>query len=291
MTEHAVSVVTGASSGVGRAMTLTLAARGGRVFATVRTEADADALRDVATADGLLIDPVIVDLTDGAAVDLAFDEIWSRTDYVDHLVSNAGVYIGGAIENVPIEDVQRAIEVNYVGALRTAKAVIPRMRARGRGHIVAVSSQSARYVLPTGGVYSASKAALEAALEALALEVGRHGVHVSIVELGLVRTRIHANATRHSATEAYVDTYRRALAVGLADTPLQLEPDAVATEIAQLLTTSTPPFRVTVGPDAARNLMRRAALTDEEYVALHAIVDDEPFSRAWTDTFGFEIDL
>lgn len=287
-----VTVVTGASSGVGRATALRLAALGHHVYATVRTASAAADLRSEARSslDGAFLQPMVLDLTDDAGVQEQIEELTSSRGRIDNLISNAGIYIGGAVENIPIEDFARALDTNFLGAMRIVKAILPTMRARRRGRIVAISSQSGQYVLPTGGAYSASKAALEAAIEALALEVARYGVEVTVVQLGLVQTKIHDNATRHAATPPYIATYKRALAVGLADAPLQLQPGEVAEAIASILSSPFAP-RVVIGTDARRNLARRAALTDAEYIALHAIDDDSEFTQAWRSTFGFEIDL
>src|SRR5580693_2807552 len=167
-------LITGASRGIGRGTAVALAARGHEVIATAR---DVTSLGDVPAALRLSLD-----VTDQASVDAAI----ARAGRVDVLVSNAGATVRAPVETVPVAEVQHIIEVNTLGALRVAQAVLPGMRAQGSGQIVFISSIQGRLVLPLIGPYAASKWALEALAETLAIETGHFGIKVSIMQPGAV---------------------------------------------------------------------------------------------------------
>ena len=153
-------LITGASRGIGRGTAVALAGRGHEVIATAR---DVAALDDVPAALRLSLD-----VTDQASVDAAI----ARAGRVDVLVSNAGATVRAPLETVPLEAVEQLIELNTLGALRVAQAVLPGMRAQGSGQLIFVSSIQGRLVLPLIGAYAASKWALEALAETLAVEAG-----------------------------------------------------------------------------------------------------------------------
>jgi NADP-dependent 3-hydroxy acid dehydrogenase YdfG len=167
-------LITGASRGIGRGTAVALAARGHEVLATAR---DVTSLGDVPAALRLSLD-----VTDQASVDAAI----ARAGRVDVLVSNAGATVRAPVETVPLDEVRRIIEVNTLGSLRVAQAVLPGMRAQGSGQIVFISSIQGRLVLPLIGTYAASKWALEALAETLAIESGHFGISVHVLQPGAV---------------------------------------------------------------------------------------------------------
>jgi NADP-dependent 3-hydroxy acid dehydrogenase YdfG len=167
-------LITGASRGIGRGTAVALAARGHEVIATAR---DVTSLGDVPAALRLSLD-----VTDQASVDAAS----ARAGRVDVLVSNAGATVRAPVETVPLDEVRRIIEVNTLGSLRVAQAVLPGMRAQGSGQIVFISSIQGRLVLPLIGTYAASKWALEALAETLAIESGHFGISVHVLQPGAV---------------------------------------------------------------------------------------------------------
>ena len=167
-------LVTGASKRIGRATVRELAVRGHDVVATARSLA---ALEDLPAAARLALD-----VTDQESVDAAF----AAAGELDALISNAGETLRAPAESVPLTEVSRLFQLNTVGALRVAQAVLPGMRARGRGRLLFVSSITGRVVVPLGGAYAASKWALEALAEAIAIEAGHFGVKVTLLEPGAV---------------------------------------------------------------------------------------------------------
>ncbi len=186
------AVVTGASSGIGRALAVALAARGARVGVTARrTELLADLVREVRTAGGS-IEARTADVADRESTLAAIRELETVHGPTDLLVANAGVGhpTGAAEMNVPL--VEATMRVNFLGVVYAVEAVLPGMLARGRGHLVGMSSMAAYKGLPGSAAYSASKAAVNAYLEGLRIELRAKGVAVTAVCPGFVRTPMTA---------------------------------------------------------------------------------------------------
>ena len=188
-------VVTGASSGIGRAAALLLARRGWLVFAGVRRASDGAALAVAAGALGVgaLLLPRLLDVTDAASVAAAADEVGvalaARGIRLTGLVNNAGIAVAGPLEEVPIARLRQVLEVNVVGAVAVTQALLPLLR-QGRGRIVNISSVAGRVASPFLGPYAASKFALEALSDALRVELAPWGLAVVLIEPGPVATSI-----------------------------------------------------------------------------------------------------
>jgi NADP-dependent 3-hydroxy acid dehydrogenase YdfG len=165
-------LITGSSTGVGRATAIELAERGHDVIATARRP---ETLGDLPVAQRLALD-----VTDQASVDAALH----AAGHVDALVSNAGETLVGTVEGTPLEEFDRMFQLNTLGALRVARAVLPQLRERDAGRLVFVSSIVGRIVRPLGSAYAQSKWALEAIAESLALELAETGVRVTLIEPG-----------------------------------------------------------------------------------------------------------
>lgn len=201
-----VVVVTGASSGIGRATALALARRGFVTVATVRRADDGAALAAAAGATGVgaLVEPAELDVVDPVAVrDFAArvrEVLRRRGGRLVGLVNNAGIVAAGPIEEVSLARLRQALEVNVVGAVAVTQALLPLLRA-GRGRVVNVSSVSGRVVSPFLGPYAASKFALEAVSDALRLELRPWGIATVVVEPGPVVTPIWEKA----AAAAFAD--------------------------------------------------------------------------------------
>ena len=181
-------VITGASTGIGKACALELDRRGFHVFAGVRTEAVASQLR--AEASARLI-PVMLDVTDANMIAAAAKTVAEAVGAAGlaALVNNAGIVVPGPIELVPIDAFRRQLEVNVIGQVAVTQAFLPLLR-QGRGRVVNISSLNGGLALPYMGPYSASKFALEAITDALRLELRTWGIRVSGVEPGAIATPI-----------------------------------------------------------------------------------------------------
>jgi NAD(P)-dependent dehydrogenase (short-subunit alcohol dehydrogenase family) len=182
-------LVTGASSGIGRAVALEAAHRGHRVFASARKPAS---IEDLSSAPGVAT--LTLDVTEAGAAARAVGQVLAREGHLDALVSNAGYGQYGAVEDVPLEDWRRQFEVNVFGAVDAARAVLPVMRKARSGTIVFVSSVAGKISIPFAGPYCASKHALEAIADALRVEVAPFGIRVVIVEPGPIDTRFDERA-------------------------------------------------------------------------------------------------
>ncbi|CDZ63227.1 SDR family oxidoreductase [Neorhizobium galegae] len=184
-----VVVVTGASSGFGKLTVLELARRGHTVVATMRDVEGRNAkvrseLIDVAKAEGHVLHVLEVDVADEASVNSAIEQIIRQHGKIDALINNAGTMAVGITEAYTVADVERQFAVNFFGALRADRAVLPHMRAAGSGLLVHVTSLMGRVIFPFFGVYSASKFALEALAEAYRYELKSFGIDSVIVEPG-----------------------------------------------------------------------------------------------------------
>jgi len=249
------ALITGCSSGFGRATAVELKKRGYEVVATARrpeTLADLDVEKRLA-----------LDVTDDASVSAAV----ASAGAIDVLVNNAGIGIGGPVELVPIAEVRRIFETNVFGPLRMMQAVLPQMRARGVGTIVNVSSVSGRIAAPLSGFYAASKFALEAMSEALHFEAGHFGIRTIVIEPGFFKTNISESHLDYGVDAPPYDelaeiTEKMSAQIGRDSAP---GPEVVAAAIADAVESPAPPLRVPVGTDAEMVLGVRATLDDAAF--------------------------
>ena len=259
-------LITGCSSGIGRAIAERLASGGHRVYATARRPESIADLKE----KGCEMLPL--DVLDDESMRAAVAHVEEAEGAVGVLVNNAGYGQSGAIEAVPIDAVRRNFETNVFGYLRMAQLVLPGMRRQGWGRIVNMSSVAGRVTMPGSGPYSATKFAIEALSDALRFEVKGFGVRVSIVEPGPIRTRFTetANAGIPDADGAYTD-YHAAVARADAEADqsklLAGDPEDVAKTVEQAITARNPRtrYRVTV-PARLLPTMRRV-LSDRAFDA------------------------
>jgi NAD(P)-dependent dehydrogenase (short-subunit alcohol dehydrogenase family) len=206
-----VILITGCSSGLGRLVAETLARKGFEVFATMRAIQDRNAnaareLCELAKRESLSLRVLELDVTDDASVGRAVSAVLARTDRIDVLVNNAGYALFGLTEACTLDQAQRILNTNFLGAVRMNRAVLPRMRLRGSGLLVHISSGAGRMALPGLGFYSASKFALEALAEAYRYELAAQGIDSVIVEPGALPTAIFEK-TEHAADSSRTLTY------------------------------------------------------------------------------------
>ena len=207
------------------------------------------------------------------------------------LVNNAGVGGGGPFEVRKLEKGRATFETNYFGAIRMLQAVLPEMRERRSGTIVNVTSIAGRAVMPAMGHYAAAKHALEAATEALAIEMRPFGVRVAAVEPGVVLTPIFekSGAPKFDRDFAYAAPVRRLWAYFQAQLQVPTLPSDVAETIRQAIETDDPKLRYLVGRDAEIIDAARKRISDEEWIALGEIEDDEEYFDAAAGLLGFDL--
>jgi NAD(P)-dependent dehydrogenase (short-subunit alcohol dehydrogenase family) len=243
-------LITGASRGIGRATAQRLAGVGWDVFAGVRNEGDAEAIR---ADDSPRLHPVILDICDQAQVD-ALDG--ALPDRLDAVVNNAGIVVGGPMEAVALDEVRRQFEVNLIGQIAVTQAVLGRLRS-SRGRIVFVSSLSGRVSGPMLGPYSASKFALEGMADALRLELRPWRIPVVLVEPAQTATDMWSSADEFlESTVAALSPEHAALYRGHIEGQRKTIPqsqkmaapvDGVAATIERALTAKRPRARYVVG--------------------------------------------
>jgi NAD(P)-dependent dehydrogenase (short-subunit alcohol dehydrogenase family) len=190
-------LITGTSSGIGRAAALRLARRTDlTVYATARRT---EAIADLADAGARIL---ALDVTDEKSMRAAVEAVQAEHGAIGALVNNAGYGEYGTIEEVDLDDVRRQFETNVFGLARLTQLVLPGMREAGGGRIINIGSMGGRIVFPVGGYYHASKYAVEAITDALRFEAARFGVKVSLIEPGMIRTGFGDTASHTLARSA-----------------------------------------------------------------------------------------
>jgi NAD(P)-dependent dehydrogenase (short-subunit alcohol dehydrogenase family) len=251
-------VITGCSSGIGRACALRLDALGFRAFAGVRKDADAEELRSTGSER---LEPLMLDVTDAQSISAAAGAVSERLDGegLAGLVNNAGVGVGGPLELLPVEDLRRQLEINLVGQIAVTQALLPELR-RARGRIVFMSSIGGRVATPFMGPYNASKFGIEAIADSLRGELRPWGIRVAVVEPGSIATPIWEKGEREGdriaagidarGRELYGDQIEAFRAALRATAERGISPDEVAKVVVHALTSERPKTRYLVGTDA-----------------------------------------
>ncbi len=271
------ALVTGSSTGIGRATALRLDREGWRVFAGVRREEDAESLR--AEGSERLV-PVMLDVTDAAQVAAAAELIGEAVGEggLDGLVNNAGIAVLSPLETVPLGDFRRQIEVNLTGQVAVTQAMLPLIR-RATGRVVFVSSIGGRMALPFGAPYHAAKFGVEAVADCLRQELRPWKIGVAVIEPGSIDTPIWERGERiadevaarapAAQEELYGKTIERFRVAVRRTAERGIAPDKVARAVAHALTAHRPRTRYLVGADARGQALLGRLLPDR---ALDAVV-------------------
>jgi NAD(P)-dependent dehydrogenase (short-subunit alcohol dehydrogenase family) len=266
-------LITGCSSGIGRATALRLARGGWTVYATARR---LDSIADLAQAGARTL---ALDVTDEESMRAAVAAVEEAEGAVGVLVNNAGYSQSGAVETVPLESARRQFETNVFGLARLTQLVLPKMRAQRWGKIVNLSSMGGRLTFPGGGWYHATKHAVEALSDALRFEVSGFGIDVIVIEPGLITTEFGEAAASavadvsSSVDEGPYSSFNAAvgaLTKGAYEGPMRHlggGPDRVAATIEKAIRARRAPTRVTVTPSAKMMLGTRKLLTDRAWDA------------------------
>ena len=269
-THREVVLITGCSSGIGRAAAISLHKAGLRVYATAR---QAGTLADLASRG---IDTLALDVTDEPSMTRAVASVEADAGAIGVLINNAGYGLYGPVEQQAMTEIRRQFETNFFGVVRLTQLVLPGMRRRGGGRILNVSSMGGRATLPGGAFYHASKYAVEALSDALRMEVAQFGIDVILIEPGPVKTPWNQVAAASMSTavpgalddgasgsnaEATADpdpylAYKSAVGASFADAQTGLlarlgsTAEDIATVITHAVTTPRPRTRYLIGPIA-----------------------------------------
>jgi NAD(P)-dependent dehydrogenase (short-subunit alcohol dehydrogenase family) len=267
-------LITGCSSGIGRASALRLARSGWTVYATARRPESIAELRDAGCRT------LALDVTDEDSMRAAVETVEQAEGAVGVLINNAGYSQSGAIETVPMDAMRRQFETNVFGLVRLTQLVLPKMRAQRWGRIVNLGSMGGRLTFPGGGHYHATKHALEAISDALRFELRGFGIAVVLLEPGLITTEFGEAATASMAAVAASgdgdDPYAQfnatvgAVTAGAYDGPMRhlgAGPDRVAKVIERAIARRNPPARITITASAKLSIATRRLLGDRAWDA------------------------
>jgi NAD(P)-dependent dehydrogenase (short-subunit alcohol dehydrogenase family) len=262
-------LITGCSTGIGRATAERLLRAGMTVYASARR------LESIDDLEGAGCRTIALDVTDENSMRSAVEEVERAEGAVGALVNNAGYSQSGAVETVQLDDVRRQFETNVFGLLRMCQLVLPGMRREGRGRIVNLSSMGGKLTFPGGGIYHATKHAVEAISDAMRFEVQAFGVQVVVIEPGLIRTSFGDAAVASVPTEdgPYAEFNKAVAAItsGVYSGPLGrlgAGPEAVAKVIERALTAERPRTRYKVSASARVLMGQRALLPDRAWDAV-----------------------
>ncbi|HET8976391.1 MAG TPA: SDR family NAD(P)-dependent oxidoreductase [Solirubrobacterales bacterium] len=258
-------LITGCSTGIGRATAEMLGRAGWNVYATARRP------ETIAGLGSAGCKTLALDVTDEGSMTQAVERVQDEGGAVGALVNNAGYSQSGAIETIPMDSVRRQFETNVFGLMRMCQLVLPGMRDAGSGRIVNVSSMGGKLTFPGGGVYHATKHAVEAISDALRFEVAGFGVDVVVIEPGLIRTAFGETAVgtiAETESDGVYARFNREVAeatAGAYDGPMSKlggGPEAVAAKIEKALEARRPSTRYKVTASAGIVMGMRRGMTD-----------------------------
>ena len=260
-------LITGTSSGIGRATAERFHAGGWNVIATMRSPQDAGSLTDLPNT---LV--TRLDVTDPQSIDEAIAQGMDRFGSIDALVNNAGFGAYGPLEITGTETIRRQFDTNVIGLLHVSRAVIPIMREQGTGVIVNISSVGGRMAFPLGSLYHGSKFAVEGISEALVYELEPFGIRVKIIEPGLVDTDFAGRSFVLSVDPEGGPYGATVQSVLTAFAAVQQQGQGNATDVADAIfaaaADASPQLRYIVGDDAKATLGARQAMDDAAFIGM-----------------------
>ncbi|MFE3176010.1 oxidoreductase [Amycolatopsis sp. NPDC059090] len=259
-----IFLITGASSGLGRAFAEAALQAGHTVVGTVRKQADAEAFEQLQPGKSLAR---LLDVTDDEAVFRTVDEIETEVGPIDVVIANAGYGHEGVFEESTMAELRAQFEVNVFGVVATVKAVLPYLRQRRRGHILGVTSMAGLITVPGTSFYQGSKYAVEGILETVGKEVAPFGVHVTAIAPGSFRTDWAGRSMVR--TDRSVPDYDQVMNPirdhRLAASGKQLgDPQKAAEAVLRILDVPNPPAHLVLGSDALRLVANGRAAVDKE---------------------------
>ena len=285
------ALITGTSTGIGYATACHLAHKKYRVFASMRNpDTGSAALQEAAEKGGWNLEIVQLDVDDPVSAERAVHQVLQKAGRIDVLINNAGIAAPGPIETLSDAAWKAVFETNFFGAMRLIRLVVPGMRERRDGTVVNISSVAGRLASDLAGAYAASKFALEAASEALAIEVRRFNIRVAIVEPGVILTPIFEKHMREpDPASPYVELAHRKRRVFESRLEAAGQPEDVAKMVGHAIETDEPRLRYPVGWDAEKWIAGRQRMTDEEWLELGEEMTEGAFERSYWERFGMRI--
>ena len=282
------TLITGCSTGIGLATAIHLAGRGHSVYASVRDLATSEGLRGATEEAGVALTVLSLDVDSPESIRAGVERVVEEAGRVDVLVNNAGVGDLWAVEDTTETDLLQMFRTNVFGPIALIRAVLPGMRAAGSGTIVNVSSVSARIVSAFSGPYAATKCALEAITQAVAVEGAAHGIRCVAIEPGFTQTPMLEKALSSlPSTEGPYSTVAGFIRALYKDgTETGGNPIDVARTIEAAIESEEPVIQHPVGAAAEWVINGRAAASDQDWVDLWTRTTEEEFGSRFQELFG-----
>lgn len=270
-----IAVVTGSSSGIGLETSLLLARKGIYTYATMRNQSKLDEILAYARNDGLPLDSLYLDVTDGKSISEAVNKIISEKGRIDILVNNAGYALLGPLEQLLLDEIKEVFETNFFGVIRLIQHILPVMRKQKYGRIINISSLGGRIGFPLSTAYVSSKFALEGLTESLGYEVQDFGIHVILIEPGVIKTNflnsmkvgknVITSENSNDVHTEYREMIRKRVSAFKPRFEKGLFPNSVAETVLEAATSVNPMMRYLVGQDAIKTMEMREKMCDEEF--------------------------
>jgi short-subunit dehydrogenase len=274
------AIITGSSSGIGFETSLLLAKNGIQTYATMRNLDKSNVILDHARKESLPLKTLFLDVTNERSIGEAIDQVINEQNRIDILVNNAGYSLIGALEQLSVDEIKEEFETNFFGIVKLIQRVLPIMRKQRNGRIINISSLAGRIAVPLSSAYVSSKFALEGLSESLRYEVQDFGIHVILIEPGVIKT----NFVNHLKIGKKIVTSQKSndSAMTVVDSPYSdmmqkrisafkprfhkgSPPKEVAATILEASTSTKPQSRYLVGHDAFKLMDLRKNSTDEEF--------------------------
>jgi NAD(P)-dependent dehydrogenase (short-subunit alcohol dehydrogenase family) len=278
--QQQIALVTGSSSGIGFETALLLARNGIYTYATMRNLSKSEEMLACTRKDNLQLETRRLDVTDEGSVSEAIDMIIDKKDRIDILVNNAGYSLLGPLELLHLDEIKEEFETNFFGIIRLIQCVLPIMRKQRYGKIINISSLAGRIGFPLSSAYGSSKFALEGLTESLGYEVQNFGIHVILIEPGVIKTNLVNNMKLGNeimklqdrddnkiidGDSPYAEIINKRISAFKPRYEKGSSPKIVAEKVLEAAISDNPKARYLVGGDALKMIERRNNATDEEF--------------------------
>jgi NAD(P)-dependent dehydrogenase (short-subunit alcohol dehydrogenase family) len=278
--QQQIALVTGSSSGIGFETALLLARNGIYTYATMRNLSKSEEILACTRNDNLQLETLRLDVTDEGSISEAIDMIIDKKDRIDILVNNAGYSLLGPLELLHLDEIKEEFETNFFGIIRLIQCVLPIMRKQRYGKIINISSLAGRIGFPLSSAYGSSKFALEGLTESLGYEVQNFGIHVILIEPGVIKTNLVNNMKLGNeimklqdrddnkiidGDSPYAEIINKRISAFKPRYEKGSSPKIVAEKVLEAAISDNPKARYLVGGDALKMIERRNNATDEEF--------------------------
>ena len=278
--QQQIALVTGSSSGIGYETSLRLAQYGIYTYASMRNLSKSEEILGYAKRDNLPLKTLRLDITDEESISGAIDKIIAEKNRIDIIVNNAGYSLLGPLEQLDIDEIKDEFETNFFGIIKLIQSALPIMRKQGYGRIINISSLAGRIGFPLSSAYVSSKFALEGLVESLRYEVQPFGIHVILIEPGVIKTNFvnnmkigrnvitSSNNNSNNGISPYVEILQKRISAFKPRFDKGLADSKVADMVLEAVIADNPKVRYLVGEDALKMMEKRKNSTDEEITRL-----------------------